>query len=130
MSWKAEHGLDFEVPGAILHLVKKGVLKDFSWHNDVAPSFGLALPDRDDYGLRIWVDHPIKSLRETMGLRYLVQEGEFGSEADFEEATDDLEEALRLFFGRLAKYAPDYPDIEDPDYALEQLVEAWRKEKL
>jgi len=126
MGWKAEHGGDFEVPGVVEFLVKKGILEDQSWHNDASPSFAVADPKREEYGVRLWVDHPITSMRENLGKRFVVTEGEFGTESDFELETDDLEEALLETLKRLKKYIPDKID-DDPEYMLTELLEEWAK---
>ncbi len=99
--WEVEHGKDYDVPSVIDRLVSKKILEDHSWHNDMAPSFMIMDPKNEDYGLRIWVDHPLQSMREVPGTkRFMLQEGEFSSEVDFELETDDLEELLIQLFSR------------------------------
>lgn len=101
MSWDNEFGSDFEVPGFISFLVKKKIVEDLSWHNDVSPSFGVYL-ESNERMVRLWVDHPFKSQRETEGYHFVVTDGAASSENDFELETDDLEKALEALFKQLA----------------------------
>lgn len=96
--WEKEHGPEYDVPSIVQALVDRKVLEDISWHNDSAPSFAILDPNNEDYGIRLWVEHPIKSRREMEGPRFGVQLGELASEADDEISTDDLEEALTKVF--------------------------------
>jgi hypothetical protein len=96
--WEKEHGPEYDIPSLIGHLVEKKVLQDISWHNDSAPSFAILAPNNEEYGIRLWVDHPIKSMRETENERFAVQLGQLGSESDEEISTDDLETALTKIF--------------------------------
>lgn len=133
MTWRREHGEQYEVPGLIQYLVRRRVLEDSSWHNDVAPSFRLVDPANEEYGITLWVDHPVKSMRETGGKRFVVVEGELISEREFELETDDLEEALETFFDRA--FGPrfrEHPlmrmDETDPGNeggTLEAFVHSW-----
>jgi hypothetical protein len=132
MSWKAEQGADYEVPGIINFMVKKGILQDQSWHNDASPSFGVEDPEREGRLLRIWVDHPLTSRREVSGKRFTVHEGEGGTEPDFEYSTDDLEQALEKFLVRAfgAEYNLGDSDLvasDDPQETLSYIIEAWEK---
>lgn len=123
MSWKHEHGLEYEVPGLIDFMVKAGILEDFSWHNDSMPSFAVKDPEKEEYGVRIWVAHPLKSSREDQGgKRFHVQEGEFVSESYWELDTDDLEEAIISLLERADKY---FPSSHRPNF--DDLVSAWRR---
>ncbi len=100
--WRKEFGVSWSVPARVDDLVDKGDLVDMSWHNDVAPSFitksvaeSKAWED-DGRGVRLWVDHPVRTLREHEdGSRYFVAAGD-GGENDVRYAGDDLDEALRV----------------------------------
>jgi hypothetical protein len=122
MSWKDEFPLDYEIPGLIEFMVKEGVLQDISWHNDVMPSFSVPDPKREDYGVRLWVDHPVAFERETGGRRFGVVKGPYGSENDFEYDTDDLEDAINAFLRQANAYFD--PD-KIPDF--EGLVREWKQ---
>jgi hypothetical protein len=110
VSWKTEHGEDFEVPGIIDFMVKKEILEDASWHNDTMPRFEVRDPKDEESGVFLWVDHPIGSERETgrEGKRYMIQAGEFSSDMEFELETDDLEEALTAVLRLSAKHFPGH----------------------
>ena len=102
--WQKEHGFDYDIPAAVEFLVDKKVLEDVSWHNDTAPSFHIADPNQDNYGIRLWVDHPFSGNRDRdEGHRFAVQLGEFSGESDDEIETSELQDALT----RLFKYALD-----------------------
>lgn len=108
MSWQSEHGPSYEVPGLITFMVKEGILKDDSWHNDTMPRFQVEDPKNEDRGVTLWVDHPIGSQRETgpEGKRFMVQDGDLAGESDFELETDDLEEALTTLLSKAEQYLP------------------------
>ena len=123
MSWKAEHGKDYEVPSLIEFMVKKGILKDISWHNDTMPRFIIEDPENEENGVCIWVDHPLGSKREAgPGPRFGVMVGPLGSEADEEDETDDLEEAINTALEYAEKHYPSWHPIEFDD-----LVDEWKK---
>jgi hypothetical protein len=94
--WEYEHGDAFAVPSVI---TSDPQLVDVSWHNDVSPAFCLKGTAADPPA-RLWVDHPVPSLREFADAgadegRYLVT----GVDGTFEEAFyrgDDVEEAIRI----------------------------------
>lgn len=104
MSWRHEFGVDYEVPSFLSFLAKKKVLQDTSWHNDIMPSFSLyrEIGDHSDE-VRLWVDHPFKSRRETQGQRYGVVVNEDQNQV-FESNTDDLDDALAVLFNKLAEF--------------------------
>lgn len=122
MGWIGEHGPDYEVPGLIDFMVGLDILKDMSWHNDAAPSFGVDDPEREGRGVRLWVDHPVLSQREVGGKRFIVQDGEWAGESDWEMDTDDLEEAVTALLRRAEKYQP-----RDRRPHFDHVVEAWKK---
>lgn len=64
MGWREEHGEDYDVPEQITKI--EGV-RDLSWHNDVAPSFGV---EDDDVSVRLWAEHPDEDRREYPGPRF------------------------------------------------------------
>jgi hypothetical protein len=97
-NWQREKGSEFDVPSLVENLVAMGVLEDTSWHNDSCPSFVVVNPGLEDLGIRLWVDHPIKSRREGEGERFGVQLGEFTSEPEKDFGTGELEEALAKLF--------------------------------
>jgi hypothetical protein len=99
MSWFDEFESYYEIPGIIPFLIRKGILKDLSWHNDVAPSFGVVQDDGSD--IRIWVDHPFKSHRQYQEARFMITVTE-KEDSVFSFYTDDLEEALETLFSKLA----------------------------
>ncbi len=130
--WEAEHGKSYDVPAIIDRLVSKKILEDHSWHNDTAPSFMILDPKNEDYGLRIWVDHPLKSMRESSwNGRFALQEGVFSSESDFDFETDDLEELLLKLFERVSadryEHTPirkqDWFMVGDPEQTMKWFVE-------
>jgi len=140
MSWDGEFGPFYEVPGFLPFLVKKKIVEDMSWQNDVAPSFGIH-SEKDQREVRLWVDHPFKSRREVGGTRFWVTEyidGEMYSEF----TSDDFEEALENLFGRLSalhkgmksgvlEWRPDNllgSEWDDPKEYLEELTEKYLKE--
>jgi hypothetical protein len=124
MSWKTEHGKDFEVPGLIDYMVKEGILKDISWHNDTKPRFVIEDPDDDQSGVTIWVDHPIQSERELQGERprFHVQAGEIVGESIDEIETDDLEKAVTTALEYGEKHITKAPRVH-----FDKLVKAWVK---
>lgn len=132
--WEAEHGKGYDVPSVIDHLVSRKVLVDSSWHNDAAPSFMIVDPKREDYGLRIWVDHPLNSMREVRGMsRFMLQDGPFGSEPDYELESDDLEEILIKLFERAGddRYARTAIRKQgwfvegEPDETMKEFIQVW-----
>ena len=124
MSWKEEHGKDFEVPGLIDYMVKKGMLDDISWHNDTKPRFVIEDPDDESSGVTIWVDHPIESERELPGEgpRFHVTAGEIVGEPIEDMETDDLEKAVTTLFEYAEKH---YPKI--PLHHFDNIVRDWVK---
>lgn len=122
MSWKSEHGSDYEVPGLIEFMAKEGILEDVSWHNDVMPSFKISDPTNEEYWVRLWVDHPVAFEREMGGRRFVVSKGLYASEYDFEYETDDLEDAVTAFLRQAHAYFD--PD-KIPDF--EGLVREWKR---
>ena len=122
MGWQEEFGPDYEVPGLIDFMVREGIVEDFSWKNDASPSFAVKDPQDEGRGIRLWVAHPVMSLREFESKRFLVQEGEFISESDWEMDTDDLEEAVTAFLRRAEKHMPQ---DRRPDF--DGLIEEWRR---
>lgn len=94
--WQREHGSEYDVPSLVETLVHMGIMEDSSWHNETAPSFTIVDPTSEERGIRLWVDHPLVSMRE--GERFGVQLGEFSSESEQEIGTDELEEALIKVF--------------------------------
>lgn len=109
MSWKTEHGADFDVPALIDFMVKKEMLEDVSWHNDTMPRFDITDPDDDENRVILWVDHVVASEREAGpgGKRFMVQAGADGSD---EFDTDELEEAVAKVCEFAEKYIPgDHP---------------------
>lgn len=120
--WQAEHGADYEVPGLIDFMVKEGILTDISWHNDVCPSFSVDDPADEERGVRLWVDHPVLSERETGNKRFAITKGPYGSESEFEFETDDLEEAIDVLIKQAKSF---FPGDREPD--PHGLVQEWRK---
>jgi hypothetical protein len=102
--WVDEFGPYYEIPGFLPFLVRKGVLGDLSWHNDVSPSFGLVNSDPNEE-VRLWVEHPFKDQRETGpdDNRFLV-DVMIDDERRFEHHTDDLQEALETLFVQMSKF--------------------------
>lgn len=100
------HG--FTVPEELLALVTSGELKDLSWHNDAAPSYGQVVDD--EVTLSLWVDHVDRKAREFFeGKRFGVSV--FGydgkrlniSNADNIINTDDIAEAIKAWRETLAE---------------------------
>jgi hypothetical protein len=93
--WDEEFGKEWAVSPRIMDLVRRGVLEESSWHNDVSPSFVARL--RDGRLLRFWIEHPNESRRESGSpYRYLlVVQKDFGDPPDeVILETDDLNRAL------------------------------------
>jgi hypothetical protein len=122
VSWKDEHGKDFEVPGLINHMVKLGILKDISWHNDMKPRFVIEDPDDDGSGVTIWVDHPIQSERELQGEgpRFHVTAGEIVGDSIDELETDDLEKAITTALEYAEKHIAKAPKVH-----FDRMVKEW-----
>lgn len=125
MSWESEFGPDYDFPSLIDHMINQGIVEDNSWHNDSAPSIVVRDLNKEGYGVRMWVDHPMKGLREIPGgKRFIVQEGELISSPDKEFETDDLEDAIETFFRWGNKY---FPRSRKPDLA--SIIETWRRRR-
>lgn len=123
MSWKVEHGKEFDVPSLIEYMAKKGILVDQSWHNDSMPRFAIVDPEDEENGVLIWVDHPMGSQREAgPGPRFMVHGGEFSGDPVDQFETDDLEKAVEKAFEYAEKHIVKWKPIE-----LDQLVKAWVK---
>ena len=132
-AFKGTIGGVFEIPGFIISLVEKNVLEDLSDKNDVSPSFGVYDPN-SGLEVRLWVDHPIQSLRETKGTRFDVSVGSAGQVDDSWEF-NELEAALDKLFEEIATIRervegtpldPEDP-WADPNYYLRTLQEEyWR----
>lgn len=108
MSWDDEFGKSYKVPSEILKLVKAGAIEDWSWHNDVAPSFAARVGDT---AIRIWVEHPKESEREAAGFekRFMVQragQGGIGEGTTIID-TDDPKKAVAAYLLEVAKLAVD-----------------------
>lgn len=99
-TWIDEHGAEYDVPLEILHM--EGI-EDWSWHNDVCPSFGLYDSDSNAM-LRIWVQHPDMEMRECFDHRFSVVFYETGDEGDEICITDDVMTAIRAFMETLPRY--------------------------
>jgi hypothetical protein len=123
MSWKDEHGAEFDVPALIQYMVKKKMLEDQSWHNDTMPRFAIIDPEDDETGALIWVDHPIGHEREAgPGPRFMVHGGEVSSDPMDQFETDDLEKALETLFEYAEKHIPKWKPL-----SLEGLIKDWIK---
>jgi len=127
--WDQEHGASYDVPGIILHLVRKGILTDESWHNDVCPRFELVGRKKkgpnglDEYGVTLWVEHPYRTFREggDEAKRFMATEGYLSSDTDQELETNDLKDALLFVFKRIGKYVPKYRG-RNPEELLDELA--------
>lgn len=124
MSWKDEHGAEFEVPSLIQYMTKKGMLVDQSWHNDAMPRFAIVDPDDEENGVVIWVDHPMGSQREHgPSLRFMVHGGEIsGGDPVDQFETDDLEKAIEAALDYAGKHITKWKSVE-----LDELIKAWVK---
>lgn len=119
MSWMSEHGAHYEVPKFIEFLVKKGILEDVSWHNDSCPRFQVPSkvekPAGEPYGISLWVEYPLKFMRESGGKRFHVWEGQLMADPDDAIDTDDLADALDWMFRRMGKYLAEYAGVGRED---------------
>lgn len=61
--WISEFGRDYRVPKTLDTMVDRGELEELSWHNDVAPSYGIQT--NLGFEVRIWANHPDPQERET-----------------------------------------------------------------
>lgn len=117
MDWRFEFGDEYDVPELITKI--EGI-EDFSWHNDVCPSFGrswrLMGGGGGEIRLRIWVEHPDEIRREYApeSPRFNVNAEAWGAaetsgilaiagvpdamDGDLGRATDDVREAMVTFF--------------------------------
>ncbi len=127
MSWKTEFGRGYDVPDFIEFLMKEGVVEDSSWHNDVAPSFSHV--DDAFTGVRLWVEHPLFSERESGGTRFCVSTQVEGSQDGEDLQTDDLEEAVEELLQRIEQHErPGDPRSGAPYRdSLEQLIAKYLK---
>lgn len=116
---ESEFGGRYEIPGFITWLVKNRYLQDMSWHNDVAPSFGVTgvirgtreRPQGYSEGeTRIFVEHPMKSFREYRGKRFLVMTSVDNSDQENWEF-DELEDALEKLFEVIVDRWNDYESV-------------------
>ncbi len=128
MGWIKEFGSEYDIPKAVLKLLDDGITKDMSWHNDLAPSFGIYLEKKDrdgdpkhDLDLRLFVEHPDASQREERGSdRYTVTIAENGELSSEDYTTSDVHDAIRQyklaltnfltptnFFNTIAKWSKD-----------------------
>jgi hypothetical protein len=83
--WRTEFAEHYAVPRAFTDLVGKGLLRDCSWHNDVAPSFEIVgVTDHEkEIDARIWVLHPCNC---EGGWREGAGEGRYSVYEDTDEA--------------------------------------------
>lgn len=93
IAWKDEFSESYQVPIEIENLVLSGAIDDMSWRQDLCPSFGVRLPDKN--WVRLWVEHPWRGGRRKWAVRFTLilqpdPEITFGNIA---AATDDFEEA-------------------------------------
>ncbi len=124
-------GCVFEIPGFIISLVEKNLLRDLSHKDDVAPSFGFYDP-LSGVEVRLWVDHPIQSLRETEGSRFAVTVGSAG-QVDDSWDFNELEVALDKLFEEISTVRERTPAAPfghedpwaDPNYYLRTLQEEY-----
>lgn len=107
--WKDEFSPSYNVPIRLENLVLAGALDDMSWRQDLCPSFGVRLKDKN--WARLWVEHPFREGRRKWALRFtlvlqLDPEIAFGRMA---AATDDFEQAYaRLLETLNARGRPDH----------------------
>lgn len=96
-NWEKEFDKSYDIPKEILALYKANEADDFSWHNDICPSFGK---EHGDEPVLIWVNHPAKKMREnTESKRFMVTNGCDNSVIE----TDDVSEAIKVYREELAK---------------------------
>jgi hypothetical protein len=109
--WMDEFSPSYKVPVRLEHLVLGGALDDMSWRQDLCPSFGVKL--RDKNWVRLWVEHPFREGRRKWALRFTVviqpdPEITFGRMAaatdDFEAAYARLLETLNARGGRPGRF--------------------------
>jgi hypothetical protein len=109
MSWDREFPPEYEPHPGIVRIVDLGWAQDMSWHNDTAPSFGLAFPD--ETLIRIW-SHPEnpEDREEPEWPRFLVSKegppsGEFVTLIDTDDAGEAILEYRRAIEPYLKKWA-------------------------
>lgn len=108
MSYKTEGFEDYDVPAIVQFLVKEGVLEDISFKQDTSPRFFLRDNDGADTGISLWIQHPLRGMREADNDegRFLVEEGDLEKPGKTFD-TDDLEEAL----SRILEFVAKDPDL-------------------
>jgi hypothetical protein len=104
--WRTEFNERYEVPKFIEFLVARGIIQDRSWHNDACPTFGLQDAEGRNLEVVLWVDHPLASYRECApdAMRFMVTIGECGKDSTRTRDTEDLEDALAIFFDYLGEF--------------------------
>lgn len=106
-TWLSEFGKEYEVPNPIKAMCLFKVADDYSWHNDMCPSFGKTL-DAEGSGddIRIWVEHPQIDMREHQdSKRFIVSVNETKNVTlckSFE--TDEVNEAIKHYLDLLVEY--------------------------
>jgi hypothetical protein len=121
-NWESEFGKEYDIPKEVLSLVSNGLAKDFSWHNDISPSFGY-YDDIDKIGIvdiRLWVGHPDPWLREYEDMpRFLVTHDneDYGTRQPVVE-TGDVDVAVRTYLDLLKSLKKEEPAKTDPKERL------------
>jgi hypothetical protein len=94
--WEQEFGAEYAIPQEILDLHAADKLFDYSWHNDIRPSFGR---NNEKGEVRLWVDHPDPKEREVGpdGKRFSVVFYPDEGGADTAIDTDRVIEAIEVF---------------------------------
>jgi hypothetical protein len=133
-TYETEFRHGYDIPWFIRFLVNRGILEDQSWHNDAAPSFGVTgtlklgpkewSPKKAEYRkqetIRIWVEHPMKSLREIPAVtRFAVSRmTDLGDNDSWD--FNELQEALEKLFSVIVE---NHPNLEDLPEAWSNLIE-------
>lgn len=102
MGWATAFGSEYDVPKAIKRMVEIGMLKDMSFKNDSAPSFGYS-DDEKDLIVRIWVEHPDEGKRELGGKRYAVSVEKGGASEDH-FSTDSVTDVIHKWQEYMGQY--------------------------
>lgn len=124
--WMTEFGPEYQVPPELETLVAQGLASEYSWHNDISPSFGKEVVENDSDGstsnveYRIWSQHPDESKRDFLTGRFNVSKIDMDSgDGDTLLETDDINQAIQMYLQLTKQNAQQQPvDTEGRIYDL------------
>jgi hypothetical protein len=106
MLWEKEFNASYQIPDAVIQMVRDGVLVDNSYHHDTCPSFDYYYNEVGTDYVRLSVEHPDPQKREYDEPSYRFVIGHFYPDGRWDDllATNDTEEAVQ-YMRRLAEGA-------------------------